>query len=285
MTTRRTLLASAAAAPILASPLGSLQKASAQDKRGTFVLVSGQWTGGFIWHLVTPLLRAAGHDVYPVTCTGLGDRVHLADAAIDLDTHITDVVNVIEFADLRHVTLVGHSLGGMIITGVAEVVPERLKQLVYFDAGVPTDGQNSYDVDFIVEETRLQAMSTEIAEGMAAGMPGFRPVTPGLVEWVQAMVTDPDEAEWFISRLVPHPQLANLQPVKLGNPDAAALPRAFILCTADKDLTADPQLNTVVLAAERARSDPNWRVLELDNNHAVPLNDPQGTADALMSLL
>ena len=210
--------------------------AAAEGGRATFVLVPGQWTGAFIWHTVAPLLRAAGHDVYAITCTGLGDRVHLASPAIDLDTYITDVVNVLEYEDLHDVILVGHSFGGMIITGVAERVPERLAQLVYLDASVPADGQNSYDADFIDEEAKLEAIAADIAGGMEAGMPGFRPVSPEIVEWLRGAITDPAEAEWFIAKLVPHPLLTDLQPVRLGNPAAAALPRAFILCTADKDL-------------------------------------------------
>ena len=262
-----------------------LQPLKAQGEPATFVLVPGQWTGAFIWHKVTPLLREAGHQVYEVTCTGLGDRVHLASPTIDMDTHITDVVNTIEFADLHDVVLVGHSYSGMIISGVAERVPERLRMLVYLDASVPSDGQNSYDADFIDEVAKQEAIAADLADGMAAGMPGFRPVTPGIAEWVRDMVTDPAEAEWFISRLVPHPLLSDQQPVKLGNPSAAALPRAFILCTADKDLQADPQMDPYVLHVERVRSDPQWTVIELDNNHVVNLNDPEGTVAAFLSLL
>ena len=260
-------------------------RAAAQDAPATFVLVPGQWTGAFVWHTVAPLLRAAGHDVYAVTCTGLGDRVHLASPAIDLDTHITDVVNVLEYEDLHDVILVGHSFGGMIITGVAERVPERLAQLVYLDASVPADGQNNYDADCISEEAKQEAIVADIAGGVEAGMPGFRPVFPAIVEWLRGAITDPAEADWFIAKLVPHPLLTNLQPVKLGNPAAAALPRAFILCTADKDLEAEPQTDPYVLTVERVRSDPNWRVIELDDNHMVNLNDPQATAEALLSLV
>jgi pimeloyl-ACP methyl ester carboxylesterase len=249
------------------------------------VLVPGHWTGAFVWHKVAPLLRQAGHDVYAVTCTGLGERVHLARAAIDLDTFITDVVNVLEYEDLHDVILVGHSFGGMIITGVAEKVPERLAQLVYLDAQVPTDGQNFYDFEILSEEDRIAAIAGDMAAGMEAGMPGFLPVFPEIVEWVRGAITDPAEAEWFIAKLTPHPELTSLQPVTLGNPEAAALPRAYILCTADKDLQADPQRDPYVLAAERARSDPQWRVIELDNNHLVNLNDPEGTVEALVSLL
>src|SRR5262245_50424689 len=116
--------------------------AAAKSERANFVLVPGAWTGAFVWHKVAPLLRAAGHDVYAVTCTGFGDRVHLASAAIDLDVFVTDVVNVLEYEDLHDVVLVGHSFGGIIITGVAERAPERLARLVYLDADLTADGQN-----------------------------------------------------------------------------------------------------------------------------------------------
>jgi pimeloyl-ACP methyl ester carboxylesterase len=270
--------------PVIAQ---SATPTGAAGGRATFVLVPGQWTGAFVWHKVTPLLRTAGHDVYPVTCTGLGDRVHLANAAIDLDTFITDVVNVLESEDLHEVILVGHSFGGMVITGVAERAPERLARLVYLDADVPADGETFYDADFgpISPADKAALIAADIAGGMAAGTPGLRPVFPEIVTWLLGAIKDPVEADWFIDKLAPHPMLTNLQPVKLGNPAAAALPRAFILCTADKDLTANPQKDPYVLTVQRARSDPNWRVLELANTHMVNLNDPQGTAEALRSLV
>ena len=165
---------------------------SAQDgPAATFVLVPGQWTGAFVWHTVAPLLRAAGHHAYAVTCTGLGERVHLASPAIDLDDFVTDVVNVLEYEDLRNVILVGHSFGGQIITGVAERVPERLAQLVYLDASVPADGQNDYDADIMSEEVKQAAIAADVAGGVEAGMPGFRPVSPGIVEWLQGAINGP----------------------------------------------------------------------------------------------
>jgi pimeloyl-ACP methyl ester carboxylesterase len=283
MTTRRSVVTTAAIAPVLAATARLEQPAKAQEQPGTFVLVPGQWTGAFVWHTVTPILRQAGHDVYPVTCTGLGDRVHLANPAIDLDTHITDVVNTIEFADLNDVVLVGHSYAGMIITGVADRIPERLKTVVYLDADLPGDGQNSYEVvppdqakDFLIED---------ITGGVDMDTLGFRPVFPAVEEWLRGSISDQDEAEWFISRLVPHPELTNLQRVTFNNPAAEALPRVFVLCTADKDMNADPQTDYLVLNAERVRSEPNWTVIEMDDTHMVNLNDPQGTADVLMSLL
>lgn len=278
MTTRRTLLASAAAAPLLAAPLGSLAAPAAQSTKGTFVLVPGQWTGAFVWHTVAPILRAAGHDVYPVTCTGLGERSHLANAAIDLDTFVTDVVNVLEYEDLHDVTLVGHSFAGMVITGVAEVVPERLKQLVFLDALVPVNGENAYNTEFGSGEVYQEAVAADITGAMEAGMPGFVPVYTGIAEWVRGMAMDPAEAEWFIAKLAPHPQLTLLQPIQLDNPAAATLPRAFIYCTQDP-------LEFATRTAERVKSEPDWRLIEMEDNHIVNLNDPEGTADVLISLL
>jgi hypothetical protein len=114
---------------------------------------------------------------------------------------------------------------------------------------------------------------------------GFRPVFPAIEEWLRGAINDPEEAEWFISRLVPHPELSNLQRVELGNPAAAAVPRAFILCTGDKDMEADPQTDFLVLTADRLRADPNWTVIEMDDTHMVNLNDPEGTVAAFLSLL
>ncbi len=90
---------------------------AAEDRRETFVLVHGSWFGGWVWRKLVPLLREAGHDVHAPTLTGLGDRAHLARPSLDLDIHVTDVVNVLEFEDLHNVTLVGWSYGGWIITG------------------------------------------------------------------------------------------------------------------------------------------------------------------------
>src|SRR5580698_6932911 len=97
----------------------------------TFVLVHGVWHGGWCYKRVAVLLRKAGHEVYTPTLTGLGERSHLMSPTIDLDTHITDVVNVIKTEDLSDIILVGHSYGGMVVTGVADALPDRIRSLVY----------------------------------------------------------------------------------------------------------------------------------------------------------
>ena len=137
----------------------------------TFVLVHGSWAGAWIWKKVIPLLRAAGHEVYATTATGMGDRVHLADPKIDLDTLITDVVNVLEFDDLTEVTLVGWSSGGTFITGVAERVPERLAQLddqplALWSVGC-SSGEEAYSLAISAAEA-LRANSDDAPFGVTA---------------------------------------------------------------------------------------------------------------------
>src|SRR5271156_6717541 len=107
-----------------------------------FVLVHGAWIGGFCWRPNAQALRKAGHEVYTPTMTGLGERSHLMSPSINLDTHITDIVSVIKHEELSDVVLVGHSYGGMVITGVADMLPDKITSLVYLDAFVPENGQS-----------------------------------------------------------------------------------------------------------------------------------------------
>lgn len=111
----------------------------------TFVLVHGSNHGGWCWRKVTPLLSEDGHEVYTPTLTGLGERSHLVSKDIGLDTHILDIIQVLEYEGLNKVILVGHSYGGLVIGGVAEKVPERIRRLVYLDAYIPQDNKSAFD--------------------------------------------------------------------------------------------------------------------------------------------
>jgi len=119
---------------------------AASHPKATFVIVHGAWGGGWDWKHVDQLLTADGNKVYRPTLTGQGERSHLASTNIDLDTHIQDVVNVILWEDLHDVVLVGHSYGGMVITGVADRVPDRIRHVVYLDAFVPNNGECAYAI-------------------------------------------------------------------------------------------------------------------------------------------
>lgn len=117
--------------------------ASFSAHRSTYVLVHGTWHGGWVWQEVADRLRAAGHRVYTPTCTGCGERSHLAGPEVGLDTHITDIMQVLECEDLDNVILVGHSFSGTTITGVADRLRERIQRIVFFDALVPREGRMS----------------------------------------------------------------------------------------------------------------------------------------------
>jgi pimeloyl-ACP methyl ester carboxylesterase len=239
----------------------------------TFVLVHGACVGGWAWKKLAPLLRVAGHEVWTPTLTGLGERVHLAHPGIDLDTHVTDVVNVLAFEDLQEVALVIWSYGGMVITGVADRAPERLAQLVYLDAAVPEDGQSWYDAAANGEASRAD----DLAASEEANTPGFWPVP---VEDFQAQVANNADREWFLGRTVHHPLATFAQPLRLGNAMAERLPRAYTDCTEGKDPgTPDPAYLT------RVRSGSGWRYRELAANHLAPVTAPRETADLLLSLV
>src|SRR5215475_10010202 len=113
----------------------------------TFLVCHGAWGGGWSWKKMHPLMRTAGHRLVTPTCTGLGEREHLANPSIDLETHIQDMLNVIRYEDLRDIVLIGHSYGGMVATGVADRARDRIAQLIYLDAFVPRHGQSLFDLN------------------------------------------------------------------------------------------------------------------------------------------
>ena len=112
----------------------------------TFVVAHGAWSAGWAWKKMRPLMRAAGHELWTPTYTGLGERAHLGHADVSLDTHIQDIVAVLETEDLADVILIGHSYGGMVATGVADRARDRVAKLVYLDAFAPADGQAIFDL-------------------------------------------------------------------------------------------------------------------------------------------
>lgn len=232
----------------------------------TFVVVHGAWGGAWSWNkFVVPMLRNAGHDVFPVTLTGLGDRSHLATPEVDLDTHIQDVVNVLFYEDLNDVILVGHSYGGNVITGVADRCPERLRELVYLDAATPRHGQASADR---MPNGREATLERARAEG-----DGWR-VPPG--------PPPPDQpaeiTEWARPRRQMHPVRTMTQPVMLARGETT-LPRTYVYCTKDK-VPGSSQ----AARAEAVRNDPRWRYLELDTGHNLHYTAPKETVDILVDV-
>jgi len=222
----------------------------------TFVLVHGGWHGGWCWWKVAPLLRQAGHEVYTPTLTGLGERTHLATRETNLDTHITDIVNVLEYEELTNVILLGHSYSGMVITGVADRVPHRLAHLVHLDAFAPTSGQSAMG---ILEPPR------ELSDNWL-----IQPSDPTV--WG---ITDPEDLRRVRAHIVGHPLATGLQALHLTRPAGAGLPRTYIYCTANNDFTD---------LAARLRTDTTWRYREIDTGHDAMITQPRETADLLLEI-
>jgi pimeloyl-ACP methyl ester carboxylesterase len=143
--TRRGVIASATVGAGVAAA-GGMRAMAPTSARKTFVLVHGAWHGGWCWRRVSDLLEARGHKVFAPTMTGLGERSHLMSKDVVLDTHIADIVNVIEWEDLTGICLVAHSYGGWPVSGAVEKVLDRVTSVVFLDAFVPEDGQRSLDV-------------------------------------------------------------------------------------------------------------------------------------------
>jgi pimeloyl-ACP methyl ester carboxylesterase len=235
----------------------------------TFVIVHGAWSGAHAWRWVRPLLRADGHEVLTPCLTGLGERAHLAQASTNLDTHIRDVEAVLQYEDLHDVVLVGHSYGGMVITGLADRGCDRIAQLVYLDADVPLDGQS--ELDMLSDDERepwLEAARTR-GDGWLIPPPFPDPLPPGLAP----------EVVWTISRMVPQPLATFTQPVQLRSTPSALPPRTFILCTEGKE--GEPPRPYV----SRVRSDPDWRLIELPASHVAHVTAPHDLAATLTDVV
>jgi pimeloyl-ACP methyl ester carboxylesterase len=229
----------------------------------SFVLVHGAWHGGWCWQRVTPLLRAAGHAVHTPTLTGLGERAHLASPSIDLETHIADIVGLLEMEDLANVVLVGHSYAGAVITGVADRAATRLNRLIYLDAFVPEHGKCMLDYWPPGPRRELE---------LRAAPSGFVEPTP-----LPAYgVTKPQDLAWAEPRIRPHPLATWLQPLRLVHGETT-LPRAYIRCT-------NPARPVFDRFSRKLRGDPKWTYREIDAGHDSMIADPKGTADLLRAL-
>jgi pimeloyl-ACP methyl ester carboxylesterase len=189
----------------------------------TFLLIHGGWHGGWCWKKVTAHLRAAGHEVFTPTLTGLGERAHLATPQIGLETHLQDVLGVLEHEDLREVVLVGHSYGGMVIAGVAARAPERLRHLAYLDAFVPEVGQSLWDLltDPAARE-RFEGLARTEGDGWRIPLPW----EPALRNWG---VADEADLRWMIPRMSPHP-IKTLRDLLPSVQTTGNLPRTYIHC-------------------------------------------------------
>ena len=226
----------------------------------TYVLVHGAWHGGWCWRFVRALLQE--HQVFAPSLTGLGERKHLQRADIDLDTHIEDIVSLLEMEDLREVVLVGHSYGGMVVTGVADRAPTRIKRLVYLDAFVPENGKCT--LDYVVPERAARMRE----EGEKAGSVA----PPPLSLWG---ITKPEHIDFVKPREARHPYRTMSQPIRISNPaKLAAIPKTFVYCSS-------PATGSFDQFAAKYRGDASWKFFELKTGHDAMILMPERVAEIL----
>lgn len=239
---------------ILLISFGTCHAAMAQHAaRPVYVIVHGAWGGSWAFKKVDSLLTAEGCIVYRPSLTGQGERVHLASTEIGLNTHITDVVNMILYEDLYDIILVGHSYGGMVVTGVADRLPGRISKLIYLDAFVPSDGESVMTI---------QGQKAAGLEAMAVN--GF--LVP---RWVPADKAPPKD--------VPHPLKTLTDTLRLSNAGRLKIPTTYILTVAKG---TDPALDDFAPQSERAKK-LGWPSVLLEADH-----NPQWSApEALVALL
>ena len=240
----------------------------------TYVLVHGAWHGGWCWKKLAPLLRATGADVFAPTLTGMGERAHLNNrlnpSDITLDVHIQDIVQMMSYEDLWDVVLVGHAYAGMVITGVAEVCPERISHMVYVNGVTPSDGESMVDQLIPVRGPEFTAwVQDHIDNG-----DGFLPA-PASIEEIQRRwgISDPDDLAWTLAKVCPQPATTMASPVHMGNPMAAKIPKNFVG-------GGESGFDSV---AERTR-DAGWGVYPVASGHDTMITHAEELAQILINI-
>ncbi len=228
----------------------------------TFLFVHGAWHGGWCWKALEARLRAAGHETHAPTLTGLGERAHLAHADIDGDTHVDDILGVIRWRELDDVILVGHSYGGLVITGVAGRAPEKIRALVYLDAFAPE--KSGLSLFATANPERLAAFEAQLADG------GFL-ISPDLFD---AWSDDPETKAWLKSMCTPHPVECFRKGVTLTGREAEVANRHYILASRNSP-------SAFWAEYERAQKLPGWTVDQIATKHDAMVEDPGGLAARL----
>jgi len=246
----------------------------------SLVLVPGACLGGWVWREVADQLRGAGHDVYPVTLTGLGERVHLAHAGIDLETHVTDVVNLLEYNALEDVVLVGHSYAGVLVRAVVDRVPQRLNAAVYLDTSPLPDGMAIVDVQSPEQRERQRLAVEEHGDGWRWPVPDGETLKTGAFGSASGLR---DEHLRLLAELAtPQPYATMTSPLRLAHGGSGDTRRIAIFCAAGgidvqrlRELIADGDPRAATFA------DADWELHDLPTGHWPMLSLPGPLADLL----
>jgi pimeloyl-ACP methyl ester carboxylesterase len=229
----------------------------------TFVLVHGAWHGAWCWRRVSDLLTANGHRVFAPTLTGLADRSHLMPGAINLDTHVSDVVNLFRWEDIEDAVLVGHSYAGWVISGAIEQLEGRVSAIVYLDAFVPQNGQRGYDLTSAGMRAAIDAAKDR---GEVS-----RPAPPAASFGVLSAA----DIAWVDAKMTPQPLGVSLQPITLTGARERVARKLYIRTPA----FAQPGFDAAHAAC---RADPSWRTLVMPvTGHDVMVDQPQELAEIL----
>ena len=237
----------------------------------TYVLVPGAWLGGWAWEPVTRRLQAQGHDVHPVTFTGLGERSHLASPEVDLDTYIADVVDLVESEDLHDVVLVGHSYAGHVVTAVADRIPERISLLAFLDAGPSPDGAAFMDLQPPAARQLIERLVEEAGEGWRIPLPTWEELEGVMGASLEGL--GEEERDHLRARATAQPLRTWTQPLSLMNPARDGLPKLLISCSIPLD-----QVRQMIASGHpwfAALAGPEWSFLELPTGHSAHVLGPR----------
>ncbi len=247
---------------------------SDEARSHTFVLVHGTWHGGWVWRDVRRLLRSRGHRVFTPTCTGCGEREHLSSPDVGLDTHIADILNVLEYEELDDIVLVGHSFSGLTITGVADRVRDAIRRIVFFDAIVPHEGRMAA----VSKDPQTGEYPAWWVERQRKFVDGYKMVLWD--EYPVDMLVPPDMTRHVerLKRLITtHPAKQWTDKLRLENGGWEGLRRAFIHCVGQEYQQSSEQM--VGPARE-----PGWDFVEIDAPRDAMLTHPELVADTLERL-
>lgn len=227
-----------------------------------FVLIPGAWMGGWVWEPVSSRLRARGHEVYPLTLSGL-DNGGADVSDVGLETHVEDVLSVLEENDLRNAIVVGHSYSGVVVGQVADRVPDRVAHTVFVDAFLPHDGESMLDA---FPEPQRKDELRQIAEN------GGRWPAPNVANAADGQGLSIEQARWLVERMVAHPGRTVSEPTVLNRP-LAEQRATYVKCSfGDSDDVA------------ALHEEPNWSFRNLDAGHWPMISRPDELVELLVEV-
>ena len=263
--TRREAIGGAALG-VSAAALGGTPAMAQAGARKTFVLIHGAWHGGWCWRRVADRLEAKGHKVFAPSLTGLADRSHLLSLNVNLDTHITDIVNLFKWEEIKDACLVAHSYGGWPCSGALEQIGDRVSSIVWLDAFLPKDGERGFDA---ASEFSRKALQEAVAKGEA----GRR--SPPAKAF--AVVSEADQ-KWVDSKVTLQPNAIPMQLIKLTGARDKVAKKAYIRAAKYPQKAFDAAL-------AECKADKSWRTFEVDNaGHDVMVDAPDWLTDVLIQV-